>query len=42
MNQQADAAGFMVLYPQQSMARQAQRCWRWFQPTRCTAAARPT
>ena len=28
----ADAAGFMVLYPQQSMARQVQRCWRWFQP----------
>lgn len=32
MNQWADAAGFMVLYPQQSMARQVQRCWRWFQP----------
>lgn len=32
MNQWADAGGFMVLYPQQSMARQVQRCWRWFQP----------
>lgn len=32
MNQWADAGGFMVLYPQQSMTRQVQRCWRWFQP----------
>lgn len=32
MNQWADAGGFMVLYPQQSLARQVQRCWRWFQP----------
>ncbi|WMD21156.1 PHB depolymerase family esterase [Achromobacter seleniivolatilans] len=32
MNQWADAGGFMVLYPQQSMTRQMQRCWRWFQP----------
>lgn len=32
MNQWADAGGFMVLYPQQSMRRQVQRCWRWFQP----------
>ncbi|UIP22931.1 alpha/beta hydrolase family esterase [Achromobacter deleyi] len=32
MNQWADAGSFMVLYPQQSMARQVQRCWRWFQP----------
>jgi poly(hydroxyalkanoate) depolymerase family esterase len=32
MNQWADAGGFMVLYPQQSLARQMQRCWRWFQP----------
>ena len=30
MNQWADAGGFMVLYPQQSMTRQVQRCWRWF------------
>ncbi|WP_224776683.1 MULTISPECIES: alpha/beta hydrolase family esterase [Achromobacter] len=32
MNQWADAGDFMVLYPQQSLARQVQRCWRWFQP----------
>ncbi len=32
MNAWADAGGFMVLYPQQSMARQVQRCWRWFLP----------
>ncbi|MGH8816250.1 MAG: extracellular catalytic domain type 1 short-chain-length polyhydroxyalkanoate depolymerase [Achromobacter pestifer] len=32
MNQWADAGSFMVLYPQQSMTRQVQRCWRWFQP----------
>lgn len=32
MNQWADAGGFMVLYPQQSLVRQVQRCWRWFQP----------
>ncbi|SIT28922.1 PHB depolymerase family esterase [Achromobacter sp. MFA1 R4] len=32
MNQWADAGGFMVLYPQQSLTRQVQRCWRWFQP----------
>ncbi|MDH0092150.1 PHB depolymerase family esterase [Achromobacter mucicolens] len=32
MNQWADAGGFMVLYPQQWLARQVQRCWRWFQP----------
>lgn len=32
MNLQADRAGFVVLYPQQALARQSHRCWRWFQP----------
>jgi poly(hydroxyalkanoate) depolymerase family esterase len=32
MNRLADARGFAVLYPQQSLTRQPHRCWRWFQP----------
>ncbi|WP_232468036.1 extracellular catalytic domain type 1 short-chain-length polyhydroxyalkanoate depolymerase [Bordetella genomosp. 13] len=31
MNLQADRAGFVVLYPQQALARHSHRCWRWFQ-----------
>jgi poly(hydroxyalkanoate) depolymerase family esterase len=31
-NQQAEAAGFLVLYPQQSPARAANRCWNWTDP----------
>ena len=30
MNQLAEAKGYAVLYPQQSMSVQAQRCWRWY------------
>jgi poly(hydroxyalkanoate) depolymerase family esterase len=30
MNQLAEDKGYMVLYPQQPMGVQAQRCWRWY------------
>lgn len=30
MNHLAEAKGFAVLYPQQSVTVQAQRCWRWY------------
>jgi poly(hydroxyalkanoate) depolymerase family esterase len=30
MNHLAEAKGFAVLYPQQSVTAQAQRCWRWY------------
>lgn len=30
MNHLAEARGFAVLYPQQSVTVQAQRCWRWY------------
>jgi len=30
MNHVAEAKGFAVLYPQQSVTAQAQRCWRWY------------
>jgi poly(hydroxyalkanoate) depolymerase family esterase len=30
MNQLAEAKGYAVLYPQQAMSVQAQRCWRWY------------
>ncbi|MBU4612303.1 PHB depolymerase family esterase [Achromobacter sp. GG226] len=32
MNAVAEERGFAVLYPQQAVSRQAQRCWRWFEP----------
>jgi len=32
MNLLAEDRGFVVLYPQQAISRQAQRCWRWFEP----------
>ncbi len=32
MNELADAHGFLVLYPQQSLHANALRCWNWFQP----------
>lgn len=32
MNVVADGGGFMVLYPQQAVTRNAHRCWRWFAP----------
>jgi poly(3-hydroxybutyrate) depolymerase len=32
-NEQAEAAGLLVLYPQQSRARNLARCWNWFSPT---------
>lgn len=31
MNQLAERKGFVVLYPQQSAAADAHRCWRWYQ-----------
>lgn len=31
-NQQAEADGFLVLYPQQSPSRAANRCWNWTDP----------
>jgi poly(hydroxyalkanoate) depolymerase family esterase len=30
MNQLAEDKGYAVLYPEQSMSVQAQRCWRWY------------
>jgi len=33
MNHHAERKGFAVLYPQQSLGVQAQRCWRWYNPT---------
>jgi poly(hydroxyalkanoate) depolymerase family esterase len=30
MNQLAEAKGYAVLYPQQGVSVQAQRCWRWY------------
>jgi poly(hydroxyalkanoate) depolymerase family esterase len=33
MNHLAEAKGFAVLYPQQSVTVQAQRCWRWYDRT---------
>ena len=33
MNQMAEKKGYAVLYPQQSVTVQAQRCWRWFDRT---------
>lgn len=32
MNHHAERKGFAVLYPQQSLGLQAQRCWRWYTP----------
>ncbi|GJE15797.1 extracellular catalytic domain type 1 short-chain-length polyhydroxyalkanoate depolymerase [Methylobacterium marchantiae] len=32
MNQLADAEGFIVAYPGQSMRAHGQRCWNWYQP----------
>jgi poly(hydroxyalkanoate) depolymerase family esterase len=32
MNDLAEAEGFLVLYPAQSGAANAQRCWNWFRP----------
>jgi poly(hydroxyalkanoate) depolymerase family esterase len=32
MNAAADSGGFVVLYPEQSAAANAQRCWNWFLP----------
>src|SRR5260221_335803 len=31
MNQLADRMGFLVVYPEQSAAANATRCWNWFQ-----------
>ncbi len=33
MNHHAERKGYAVLYPQQSLSVQAQRCWRWYNPT---------
>ncbi|HEY0586717.1 MAG TPA: PHB depolymerase family esterase [Pseudoduganella sp.] len=33
MNHHAERKGFAVLYPQQSLGVQAQRCWRWYSLT---------
>ena len=33
MNQLAERKGFAVLYPQQSAASDAHRCWHWYQRT---------
>lgn len=30
MNRLAESKGYAVLYPQQAVSRQAQRCWRWY------------
>ncbi len=30
MNRHAEKAGYAVLYPQQSMSRHPQRCWKWY------------
>ncbi len=32
MNQLADELGFLVAYPRQSHAANAQKCWNWFRP----------
>jgi len=32
MNAEADAHGFLVLYPQQSATAHPQRCWNWYTP----------
>lgn len=32
MNHHAERKGYAVLYPQQSISVQAQRCWRWYSP----------
>jgi poly(hydroxyalkanoate) depolymerase family esterase len=32
MNAQADAAGFLVAYPQQPTSENAEACWNWFLP----------
>jgi poly(hydroxyalkanoate) depolymerase family esterase len=33
MNRLAEDKGYAVLYPQQPMSVQAQRCWRWYEPS---------
>jgi len=33
MNRLAEGKGYAVLYPQQPLSVQAQRCWRWYSPT---------
>jgi poly(hydroxyalkanoate) depolymerase family esterase len=32
MNAEADAAGFIVIYPEQALAANPLRCWNWFVP----------
>jgi poly(hydroxyalkanoate) depolymerase family esterase len=32
MNAEADASGFLVLYPQQSATAHPQKCWNWYTP----------
>ncbi len=32
-NRVAEAAGFLVLYPEQSLVANSMRCWNWFSPT---------
>ena len=32
MNEVADAAGVVVLYPEQAMAENVMRCWNWYEP----------
>lgn len=36
MDAEADANGFMVLYPQQSAAAHPQKCWNWYSPGQYT------
>lgn len=33
MNHLAEAKGYAVLYPQQPLSAQSQRCWRWYNPS---------
>jgi poly(hydroxyalkanoate) depolymerase family esterase len=35
-NEVADAAGFIVLYPEQTSANNSQQCFRWFEPGQTT------
>lgn len=36
MNAAAESAGFMVIYPEQPVAANPQRCWNWFMPEQAT------